>query len=245
MNARQVFLGLGLVVLGSALADAAVDCTVREPRLPHVCAGGANDGNACTPDLANIEDPLDCRVARDAEADGCAGAKCTIAFLGGRGTTFRAVLTILVDENVSRSDDDPETDDDDPVVPNVVAVTVILDLGKLGTLAQTYQNLPRTGDAVQDVTALTTAPPDNFGVLATEQLLRIQGEEVDGKARLVNDLVFRDVDEQMSEALRNVFDLPGGKPVVTKVASVELTDQPGGLGTVLRAKIRGQFVDVP
>lgn len=244
MNARFLTVALAMA-LGGAPALAAVDCTVREPTLPHVCKGGANDGAPCNPVVTGLEDPLICSVSRAAEADACAGAKCTIKFVGSRGEPFRGILTILVDENVSRSDDDPDTVNDDPVVPNVIAATVILDLGRLGTLAQTFQNLPRTGDAVQDITALTDPPRDTFGVGATENVLRNEVTLHEGKEKLVNDLLFRGIDEQMAERLRTLLDVPSGKPVVTKVSSIRFTDSPDGLATVLRAKIRGAFVDTP
>lgn len=240
MNTR--LLGLAFVMaLTGAPALAAVDCTEREPLLPHVCKGGANNGLPCDPDFIGIDDPLVCSTSR--LSDDCPSGKCTILFAGSRGEPFRGVLTIIVDENVSRADDDPETDNDDPVVPNVIAATLLLDLGRLGILAQTYQNLPRSGDAVQDILALTDQPRDAFGVGASEQLLRNQAELRDGKERAINDLLFRGLDEQMAERLRTLLDVPSGKPVITKVSSVRLTDSPDGLGTVLRMKIRGAFVN--
>ena len=244
MKTRWLAVTLG-VVLASGAARAAVDCTEREPLLPHVCKGGVHDGEDCQPDLTGLDDALICSVSRPAQLDSCEGAKCTIKFVGGRGEPFRGILTIIVDENVSRADDDPTTDNDDPVVSDVVAATLILDLGRLGVLAQTYQALPRTGDLVQDITALTAPPTDTFSVQATEQRLRDEAKLHDNKEFAVNDLLFRPIDEEMAEKLRTLLDVPGGKPVITKVGSVQLTDGPNGLATVLRVKIRGAFVDVP
>jgi len=232
MTRKRWALALALAALAPATVRAAVDCTVREPALRHVCDGGGNDGLVCDPDFTNIPDPLDCRTERPAQDDQCPNGTCVIDFLSGKGTTFKGVLTVVIDENVSNVNEEPVA------VANVVAVTVLLDLGKLGTLAQTYQNLETA-----DLNALTQAPADTFGVPLTENLLRLQAQEVDGKPRVVNDLIFRSNEAEMATALRALFNITAGTPVVTKVSGVRFTDGPTTLGTVLQMKIKGAFVN--
>ena len=79
--------------------------------------------------------------------------------------------------------------------------------------------------------------------LTLEQRLQSETEiRPDGKAAVVNDLLFRPQDEELADALRAIFDATG-KPVVTKVSSVDLTDRrTDGLATVLRLKVKGAFV---
>jgi hypothetical protein len=222
---------LAVALLAAPLiAHAAVDCTVREPDLAHVCSGGQNDGLACTPDLTNVDDPLICLSARPAEANGCLGSKCVIKFEDG--AKFSAEMLIIVDDNVS-------TPEGDQSIQNGVAVTVVFNFGgKKGILAQTYQNLSGTA-----LSALETAPADKFGVPLTEQLLRNENQlRPDGKAAIVNDLLFRPQDDDLAEALRTMVGATGN-PVIIKVSSVVLSDHTDGTATTLRMKVKGGFVD--
>ena len=104
-------------------------------RLPHVCEKGPNAGLECIPDLGGVADPLVCSVSRPSQNDFCLGAKCTMVF--EKGATFSAVMTMIADDNVSAFDGSQS-------IQNAIAVTVIIDLGKRGVLAQTYQNLSGT-----------------------------------------------------------------------------------------------------
>jgi hypothetical protein len=226
MSIRQI---LAIALFAAPLtAHAAVDCTAREPGLAHVCSGGPNDGLACTPDLTGV-DPLICLSARPAEADGCAGAKCVIKFEDG--VKFSAELLIIVDDNVSQPDGDQ-------TIQNAVAVTVVFNFGgKKGIIAQTYQNL-----SGPDLASLSTAPADTFGVPLTEQLLRQEALlRPDGKAAIVNDLLFRPQDDDLAQALRTMVGALGN-PVVIKVSSVILNDHTDGTATTLRMKVKGGFV---
>jgi hypothetical protein len=210
-------------------AHAAVDCTAREPLLAHVCSGGANDGLACTPDLTNIADPLTCLSARPAEANGCLGAKCVIKFEDG--AKFSAELLIVADDNVSQPDEGQS-------IQNAVAVTVVFNFGgKKGIIAQTYQNL-----SGPDLASLATAPTDTFGVSLSEQRLRQEADlRPDGKAAIVNDLLFRPQDDDLADALRTMVGALGN-PVIIKVSSVVLSDHTDGTATTLRMKVKGGFV---
>src|SRR5262245_27854788 len=235
MSSINRLLALVLIAAVPAVARAAVDCTAREPLLRHVCDKGQNAGLECTPDFSNI-DTLTCSVSRPAVKDPggndpCLGAKCTMVF--EKGATFSAVMTMIVDNNVSALDA-PQT------IQNAIALTVIIDLGKRGVLSQTYQNL--TGTELSD---LTSPPRDDFGVAIDEQRLETEPElRPDGKAAIVNDLLFRPQDPELADALRAIFN-GTGKSVVTKVSSVDLTDhQTDGLATVLRLKVKGAFVAV-
>lgn len=229
MRSIHRLLALVLIAAVPGLARAAVDCTAREPLLPHVCDKGQNAGLACTPDFSAVTDTLTCSVSRPAENNFCLGAKCTMVF--EKGATFSAVMTIIADNNVSALDGSQ-------TIQNAIALTVIIDLGKRGVLSQTYQNL--TGTELSD---LASAPRDTFGVALDEQRLEAETElRPDGKAAIVNDLLFRPQDPELADALRAIFNATG-VPVVTKVSSVDLTDhQNDGLATVLRLKVKGAFV---
>ena len=230
MSSINRLLASVLIAAVPAVARAAVDCTAREPLLRHVCDKGQNAGLECTPDFSNI-DTLTCSVSRPAENNFCLGAKCTMVL--EKGATFSAVMTMIVDNNVSALDA-PQT------IQNAIALTVIIDLGKRGVLSQTYQNL--TGTELND---LTSPPRDSFGVAIDEQRLESETElRPDGKAAIVNDLLFRPQDPELADALRAIFNATGA-PVVTKVSSVDLTDhRTDGLATVLRLKVKGAFVAV-
>jgi hypothetical protein len=221
-------LAVALLATVPAVPHAAVDCTAREPQLAHVCSGGANDGLACIPDLTGV-DPLICLSARPAEANGCLGAKCVIKFEDG--AKFSAELLIVADDNVSQPDEEQ-------VIQNAMAVTVVFNFGgKKGIIAQTYQNL-----SVADLATITNPPTDTFGVTLSEQRLR---QEVllrpDGKAAIVNDLLFRPQDDDLADALRAMVGAIGN-PVIVKVSSVVLSDHTDGTATTLRMKVKGGFV---
>jgi hypothetical protein len=222
-------LALALLVAAPIGAHAAVDCTAREPFLPHVCAGGDSAGLACVPDLTNVDDPLVCLSARPAENDFCLGAKCVIKF--EKGSSFSAEMLIIADDNVSQPDEAQ-------TIQNAVAVTVVFNFGKKGILSQTYQNLSAT-----DLSSIVEAPTDTFGVGLSEALVRDQAElRLDGKAKIVNDLLFRPQDDDLAERLRAMFSSLG-TPVIVKVGSVSVSDHLGdGLATVLRLKVKGSFV---
>jgi hypothetical protein len=229
MTPARRILALVLLAAVPGLARAAVDCTAREPLLPHICDKGPNAGQPCVPDFSTVTDPLTCSVSRPAENNACLGAKCTLVF--EKGATFSAVMTLIADNNVSALDGSQ-------TIQNAIALTVIIDLGKRGVLSQTYQNLTGT-----DLSNLTSPPTDTFGVPLDEQRLETETElRPDGKAAIVNDLLFRPQDPELADALRAIFDATG-KPVVTKVSSVDLTDRrTDGLATVLRLKVKGAFV---
>ena len=229
MTSARRILALVLLAAAPAVGHAAVDCTAREPLLPHVCDKGQNAGLACTPDFSTVTDTLTCSVSRPAQNDFCLGAKCIMVF--EKGATFSAVMTMIADNNVSALDGSQ-------TIQNAIALTVIIDLGKQGVLSQTYQNL--TGTELND---LTLPPRDSFGVAIDEQRLQLETElRPDGKAAIVNDLLFRPQDPELADALRAIFNATG-IPVVTKVSSVDLTDhQTDGLATVLRLKVKGAFV---
>ena len=229
MTLVRPLLALVLFAAVPGLARAAVDCTAREPNLPHVCDKGPKAGQTCVPDFGAVSDPLTCSVSRPSQNDFCQGAKCTMVF--EKGATFSAIMTLIADDNVSKLDAPPQT------IQNAIAVTVLIDLGKRGVLSQTYQNL------TENLSDLTSPPRDTFGVTLDEQRLESETElRPDGKAAIVNDLLFRPQDDEIADALRAIFNATG-TPVVTKVSSLSLTDQrAGGLASVLRLKVKGAFV---
>lgn len=228
MNAALARCSLALflaLLSGPTVARAAVDCQAREVDLPHVCKGGANDGNACAPEFPPTSSSI-CLISRPS-AD-CPDGACVINLFAGRGTKFRGILTVVVDDQVT----DIALD---PAASNVVAVTLLLDLGKPGVIAQTYQD---SGDP-------TAAPPDFFGVPINELVLVTQGDidAASKKARGFNDMLFRSIDNQMADALRTRLGILSGKPVITRVTGVAVTSATTSpLGTVLRLKVKGGFV---
>lgn len=229
MKSIRRMLVLALLAAVPGLARAAVDCTAREPGLPHVCDKGPNAGLTCVPDFSTVTDPLTCSVSRPSQNDFCLGAKCTMVF--DKGATFSAIMTMIVDNNVSALDGSQ-------TIQNAIALTVVIDLGKRGLLSQTYQSLSGT-----DLSSLTSAPTDTFGVGIDEQRLQSETDlRPDGKAAIVNDLLFRPQDSELADALRAIF-AATGIPVVTKVSSLSLTDRRAdGLASVLRLKVKGGFV---
>ena len=229
MTSSRSLLALALLATLPGLARAAVDCTAREPNLPHVCDKGPKAGLTCVPDFGAVTDPLTCSVSRPAQNDFCLGAKCTMVF--EKGATFSAVMTMIADNNVSALDGSQ-------TIQNAIALTVIIDLGKRGVLSQTYQNLSGA-----DLSTIASAPVDSFGVAIDEQRLQSETDiRPDGKEAIVNDLLFRPQDSELADALRAIFGATG-IPVVTKVSSVSLTDRRAdGLATVLRLKVKGGFV---
>jgi hypothetical protein len=229
MTSFRRLLALVLLAAVPGPARAAVDCTAREPDLPHVCDKGPNAGLACVPDFSTVTDPLSCSVSRPSQDDFCLGANCTMVF--ERSTTFSAIMTMVADNNVSAFDGSQ-------TIQNAIAVTVIIDLGRRGVLSQTYQNL-----SGGDLSDLALAPTDSFGVAIDEQRLESETElRPNGKAAVVNDLLFRPQDDELADALRAIFNATG-IPVVTKVRSLSLSDRrTDGLATVLRLKVKGGFV---
>jgi len=159
MRSIHRLLALVLLAAAPAVAHAAVDCTAREPLLPHVCDKGQNAGLACTPDFSTVTDTLTCSVSRPAQNDFCLGAKCIMVF--EKGATFSAVMTMIADNNVSALDGSQ-------TIQNAIALTVIIDLGKQGVLSQTYQNL--TGTELND---LTLPPRDSFNATGTPVVTKV------------------------------------------------------------------------
>jgi hypothetical protein len=228
----RCLVALIVLVVLPAVAPAAVDCTAREPGLPHVCASGANAGNSCNVDFTGA-DTLVCSASRPSPNDCGSGVKCTMVF--EKNATFSGVMLIMVDENVSQLDGNQS-------IQNAVALTVVFDLGKKGILSQTYQTLSGATLLADFQADLATAPTDSFGVQLSEQRLRDETQlRPDGKAAIVNDLLFRPDDTELAEALRTMF-VTAGTPVILKVSSVTLQDHPDGLATVLRLKVKGGFV---
>ncbi len=222
-STRWLPMALAALLSTAGFARAAVDCPTREGALPHVCVA---NGSTCTQDSVSNPSPV-CATVRpstDCPADG----KCEIDFLKGPGTSFHGILTIVVDQSVDQMVYAPSG-------TNVVAVTVVLDLGKKGVLSQVYQD------------PSPTSPPSDFeGVPITETVVAALGD-IDpetGKPHGINDLTFRRIDNEMADALRTIFGVTG-TPVLRKVSSVQLTDQHGssdGLATVLKTKVAGVFV---
>src|SRR5262245_5372242 len=89
-----------LVVAPSGVRAAAISST-RLDNLPHVCTSGPLKGTKC-------DDPTD-----------CGDRPCEIAF--ERASGFSATLTLIVDDDVSKFDDSED-------VPNIIAVTAVLEV---------------------------------------------------------------------------------------------------------------------
>ena len=222
-STRGFLMVVGALLWTAFLARAAVDCPSRELGLPHVCAA---NGNTCTQDSVSNPSPICASVRPSVDCPDV--GKCEIDFLKGPGTSFHGILTIIVDQSVDQMVDSPSG-------TNVIAVTVVLDLGKKGVLSQIYQD-----------PSPTSVPSDFEGVPITESLIASL-DDIDpetGKPHGINDLTFRRIDNEMRDALRTIFGVTG-TPVLKKVSTVQVTDQQGssdGLATVLKAKVAGVFV---
>src|SRR5262249_58463677 len=76
MSLINRLLALVLIAAVPAVAHAAVDCTAREPKLPHVCDKGPNAWKECVPDFGTVTDTLTCRVSQPPEHDARLGDHC-------------------------------------------------------------------------------------------------------------------------------------------------------------------------
>jgi hypothetical protein len=174
--------------------------------------------------------------------------------LNSVGPEFTAVLTIIVDDGVTKYDGTEEA-----VFDHVVAVTVLLETkhqGKLHFLSQTYQNL-EGADLASLVAALQAGP-----IIADTD--RSRGSVTEGKLNdaldpgfigtdptrsLLDDVFLQTPDNEMADELRRIFGV-SGKPVVVdavkKLKFVEHFDhEADGLASVVRLKVTFRFVAEP
>jgi hypothetical protein len=219
-STRCLILAATALLSTAALGRAAVDCPTRELNLAHVCV--ANDAT-CTQDSVQNPSPI-CTAVRpsnDCPDDG----KCAIDFQKGPGTVFHGVLTIIVDESVDQMTYNQTG-------TNVVAATILLDLGKKGLISQIYQD-----PGLTFMSDFEGVPVTEFNI---SKLNDVDAET--GKPHGINDLVFRRIDNEMGDALRAIFNVTG-TPALKKVSTLQLTDHQGdGLATVVKLKVTGQFV---
>jgi hypothetical protein len=189
--------------------------TNRDSTLPHACRGGGPPGGSCTSD-----------------AD-CAPGRCAVA---ASGVKFTATVTFVVDDHVSQFDGSES-------VPDVVAVTAIVETARNGArlvVSQIYQNL--SGHDFASLVASLQAGPfiadtGNSNRRVTEASLNGATPEA-----LLDDFLFQAGDDEMGDALRAFFGTLG-RPVVVKAERLERWDQGGtGLASAIRLKVRGRFV---
>jgi len=220
----RLFFAATLLVWASP-ARPAVDCGNRESEILHFCEDAP--ATQCDPDTSN--ETAVCSAVRPPLNNGCTTGDCAMRFLKTSPSSFKATLTVIVDNNVSHFDGSA------PAVVNAVAMTVILDFGKKGVLSQTYQNTATP----------TVAPVDRFGVAYDEALLATEAsiDDTTSKAHLINDFVFRGTEPDLATGIRGIFGITDGVPVVTKVGTVRFVGHGGdGLASFLQTKIKGAFV---
>ena len=203
---------------GTALAGAPASAT-RAANLPWLCQGGARNGRACV-----------------ADAD-CGGGKCRLDIVSGTRRVDGRV-TIIVDDDVSKFDGTEE-------VPDVVAVTVLLEAWNDGVgldpvlVSQTYQNLEgvtlaeliealQAGPFVAD-THLSgggggtgTGGGDGGGggggtgdQRRGNRVTEALMHQAASRDDLLDDFLFQEGDSAIADAVRCAFDV-AGRPVITE-----------------------------
>jgi hypothetical protein len=187
----------------------------RDATLPHRCAGPPAHAVPCT------------------TPDDCPSGRCIVDATNAR---FAAVVTFVVDDNVSQFDGSESVDD-------VVAVTVLVEAWKYGSrlvLSQTYQNL--SGDTFDALVESLQAGPfiadtGNSNRRVTESQLTDATTEA-----LLDDFLLQRGDGAIADALRAFYGTTGA-PVVLKAERLERWSQGGSeLASVVRLKVRGRFV---
>ncbi len=232
MTSIRTALALAAMFVTVGVAQAAVDRLARETDLPHVCLKGTNEGQPCI---------LQANPWEPGAHEDCPGGTCVLAFSEGKGTKFSGELTFVVDDDSGNANGEGEDD-------GVVTASVILEVKKQ-RLTQSFVNLSTTPMCAL---AYAGAPTDPFGVVLTENLLAdlatpyVPGDPAfANKAKVVENLVSRMLDNEMAEALRVVLGGPSGTPVIVSVSfkSDGFTDgRTGVLASVLTVKVKGQFV---
>jgi hypothetical protein len=215
MRSVTVYTVALLALTAGAASAGAPASTRRDATLPHACRGGAATGAPC---------------ASDAD---CAPGRCVLV---AQSTKFTALVTFIVDDHVSQFDGSEDVSD-------VVAVTAVVEIARGGNrlvLAQVYQNL--AGDDLATLVANLQAGP--FIADTGNSNRRVTEASLNGAdtAALLDDFLFQQGDDEMTDALRAFYGTTG-VPVVAKAERLERWDQGGtGLASLVRLKVRGRFV---
>ncbi|HJQ84535.1 MAG TPA: hypothetical protein VKA21_10690 [Candidatus Binatia bacterium] len=217
MRSRLVPILLAAAIAGagpSAHAGAPASAN-REARLPHACKGGPQAGTSCVTDAT------------------CPAGACVV---DAGGPAFDGVVTFIVDDNVSQFDGTES-------IPNVVAVTVLLEVARedeRASLAQTYQNL--AGEDFATLVANLQAGP--FVADTGNSNRRVTEASLDTATTpaLLDDFLWQGGDTELAAALRAFFDATGD-PIIVKASRLTRSDQgASGLASLIRLKIQGRFV---
>jgi hypothetical protein len=232
MHHQQLIPRLAFAVLLIATVPAYAGDPVparREPQPPRICKNGPNGGSTCTAD------------------DQCPQSSCEINYLSGPGTEFMAEITLIVDDDVSQFDVDSTKD----VFSNIIAATAVLEFehqGEKHILAQTYQNLE--GHTFKKlVEALKKGPFLADGEVSDRRIaeFRLSDALTPGVSpSLLESFLFQGGDNEMSEAIREIFGVIG-KPIVAAtpedISFVEHFDhRADGLASLVRLKVNIRFV---
>jgi hypothetical protein len=213
-------LRAGACVGALLVAASAWGAAVSGPRfdaLPRMCAKGPLKGVACT------------------EKADCQNNPCVIAF--ERHSAFTATLTLVVDDDVSQFDGSED-------VPNVVAVTALLEVRAHGRdiHAQIFQNLAGA-DFAALVQSLQQGPEvaSNVGLGRRLDENQLNTEAAD-EAELIDAFLFQEGDSGFVEALRAQFG-SAGTPVIVAVSRVQHFDhQADERASVVRVRVKGKFL---
>lgn len=218
---------MGMGVVGIAHAGAPGSATAeRFLSVPRSCDRGPNVGNVCTEDFQ------------------CPNARCVIEFLRGRGTDFSGLVTIIVDDNVSKFDGTE-------AVSDLVAVTILFETkyrSKIHLLAQTYQNLEGTTPE-EVLNALREGPfIADTGVSdrrVTESRLN-DSITTDPSITILDDLLWQSGDSEIANELRRIFGVDGDPVIVEGPRKINRVEHSAygadGLGSVAQMEIKGRFV---
>jgi len=265
---KMGFLFIGILII-AGVAQAGQGSHNRQITLPYVCQGGPNNNNICIPDSAECPSG-ECGIdfichggAKDGQA--CTAdpiecprrGQCVLDGLIGPGSAFQALLTIMVDDHVSKWDGTEE-------VPDVHAVTILFQTRYQGQdhfIAQTYQNLENSTDLDALKAALQIGPiladtNKSRGPVDEEKLNDSVDEGFigdDHTRSLLDDLLWQKGDNEIAEELRNIFRTTG-QPILEEAVIVKTPDtlagvqhsdyELNGLASTVRLQVRFRFVPV-
>ncbi|MGE0679720.1 MAG: hypothetical protein AB7P69_02265 [Candidatus Binatia bacterium] len=205
---------------GSATAE-------RFLSIPRFCDRGPNEDKLCI-------DDSDCRP----------NGKCVIEYLRGRGTDFSGLVTIIVDDNVSKFDGTE-------AVSDIVAVTILFETkyrSKIHLLAQTYQNLEGV-NADEVLNALREGPfiadTGASNQRVTESRLN-DAITTDPSITILDDLLWQSGDSEVANELREIYGVDGDPVIVEAARKINRVEHSAhgadGLGSVAQLEVKGRFV---
>ena len=221
MSYRYLVTALALAALllpaGTAWT-AAPEHEDREAAFAHVCTGGPNKGQSCTPPAEGQKNP-------------CPKSQCEIDYItkpNGEALTITGTLTIIVNENV--------IDWNNPRSPlDITLTTVLLEVKKGGQshlLTQTYQNCCKIPNGDETM-------PGWFELAAESNLGIISLHDKD-----LNGFISQQPESTLAQGLRDLFQRTGIPIIMETAKEFDLSNHAGDLlGSAVRFKVKIRFVN--